>query len=503
MSRDGVETEAAPPGRGKRDYPTGELIWARNPLMMVVDGRAADTAPRPSHSNHQDMKDRHHVQVVFQRNDRGIDHGRRDGRRAGQGETRASPGGSFVTLFNGKDLSGWHGLATMDPRKFEAMSTEERVKALEKGAEDVKKHWRVEDGVIINDGQGAYLTSDKDYGDIELKVDFKIGPKGDSGVYLRGTPQVQIWDYTDKGQARNGAEKGSGGLWNNSRGAPGKDPSVLADKPIGEWNTFRIIQVGERTTVYLNDKLVVDLARWENFWDRERKLPMVARGPIQLQTHDHPIHWRNIAVREISPDEANKILAAHGAEGSARSSTARTSPTGPGRSRTTRSSDGVLKCKPHKGGVIYHNEELTDFAARVEFKLPPGGNNGLAIRYPGHGDTAYLGMCELQILDDGDRRYARSLDPRQAHGSVYGMVAAKRGYLRPVGQWNFEEVTVKGPKIKVELNGTVILDADVSQVKEFMGNSPHPGKDRTSGFFGFAGHSDPVEFRNVAIKTLD
>ena len=101
--------------------------------------------------------------------------------------------------------------------------------------------------------------------------------------------------------------------------------------------------------------------------------------------------------------------------------------------------------------------------ARLEFKLPPGGNNGLAIRYPGHGDTAYDGMCELQILDDAHPKYAKSLDPRQAHGSAYGMVAAHKGYLRPVGQWNFEEVTVKGSKIKVELNGTVILDTDLEQ----------------------------------------
>ena len=112
-------------------------------------------------------------------------------------------------------------------------------------------------------------------------------------------------------------------------------------------------------------------------------------------------------------------------------------------------------------------------------------------------------MCELQILDDGHSKYAGSLDARQAHGSAYGMVAAARGYLRPVGQWNFEEVTVKGSKIKVELNGTVILDTDLSKVKEFMANSAHPGKDRTSGFFGFAGHNDPVEFRNVSIKTLE
>jgi hypothetical protein len=418
--------------------------------------------------------------------------------RARQG---SAPGEGFVSLFNGNDLNGWHGLKTMDPRQFEALSPDEKAKALAQGAEDLKKHWRVEDGVIVNDGQGAYLTSDKDYGDIELEIDFKIGPKGDSGVYLRGNPQVQIWDFTEPSYARMGADKGSGGLWNNSPGAPGKDPLTRADKPVGQWNTFRIIQIGERTTVYLNDQRVVDHARWENFWDR--KLPLVARGPIQLQTHDHEIHWRNPAVREIPPDEANQILAQHGAQGFQRVFNGQNLSDWAGPVEKYEVSDGVLKCKPHQGGTIYFNTEFSDFVARVEFKLPPGGNNGLAIRYPGHGDTAYVGMCELQILDDSHPRYATSLDPRQAHGSAYGMVAAKKGYLRPVGQWNFEEVTVKGSKIKVELNGTVILDTDLGQVKEFMANSAHPGKDRTSGYFGLAGHSDPVEFRQVAIKPLD
>ena len=130
----------------------------------------------------------------------------------------------FTALFNGKDLTGWHGLKTMDPRQFEALNADEKAKLLAEGAEDMKKHWRVEDGVIVNDGQGVYLTTDKDYGDIELLIDFKIGPKGDSGVYLRGTPQVQIWDFTEPSYARMGADKGSGGLWNNSPGAPGKDP---------------------------------------------------------------------------------------------------------------------------------------------------------------------------------------------------------------------------------------------------------------------------------------
>jgi 3-keto-disaccharide hydrolase len=407
--------------------------------------------------------------------------------------------GRFVTLFNGKDLAGWHGQETADPRKFAALSAEEKAKQLARDAEDQKKHWRVEKGEIINDGQGAYLTTDKDYGDVELFVDFKIGPKGDSGVYLRGTPQVQIWDFTEPTYARMGADKGSGGLWNNSPSNPGKDPLVCADNPIGQWNTFRIIQVGARTTVYLNGKLVVDHATLENYWDKKNPIP--AKGPIQLQTHQHELHWRNIKVREIPAEEANAILAKHDADGFDCVFNGKDLSGWGGPIDQYQVKDGIVMCKPEKGGTIYYNKELTDFVARVEFRLPPGGNNGLAIRYPGHGDTAYLGMCELQILDDSTEKYGR-LDSRQYHGSAYGMVPSKVGYQRPVGQWNFQEVTVKGSKIKVELNGTVILDTDLSTVKEFMANSAHPGKDRTSGFFGFAGHHDPVEFRNISIKPL-
>jgi hypothetical protein len=163
--------------------------------------------------------------------------------------------------------------------------------------------------------------------------------------------------------------------------------------------------------------------------------------------------------------------------------------------------DGTIVCKPGKGGTIYTEETYDDFIVQLEFKLPPGGNNGLAIRYPGSGDTAYLGMCELQVLDSEHPKYAR-LDPRQYHGSAYGMVAAKRGSLKPTGEWNFQQVTVRGSTIRVELNGTEILSCDLSKVTEYMGGHPHPGKDRSTGHFGFAGHSDPVQFRNIAIRRL-
>jgi hypothetical protein len=163
--------------------------------------------------------------------------------------------------------------------------------------------------------------------------------------------------------------------------------------------------------------------------------------------------------------------------------------------------DGAIVCKTGQGGTLYTRASYRNFVVRLEFKLPPAGNNGLAIRYPGAGDPAYAGMTELQVLDDTDPKYA-NLDPRQAHGSAYGMVASTRGHLKPVGQWNQQEVTVQGSTIRVVLNGSTILDADLSTVTGFMADTPHPGKDRTEGHFGFAGHNDPVAFRNIRIREL-
>src|SRR5208282_775130 len=175
------------------------------------------------------------------------------------------PPEGFGKLFNGKDLAGWHGMPHFDPYKLAAMSEAKRKEMIEKWTADAKQHWSVENGELVNDGDGAYLTTDRDFGDIELLLEYKTVPLADSGIYLRATPQVQIWDYTKAGGKWNlGADKGSGGLWNNLPGAPGKDPLVLADKPFGQWNKFRIIQVGERVTVYLNDKLVVDHAQLQN-----------------------------------------------------------------------------------------------------------------------------------------------------------------------------------------------------------------------------------------------
>jgi hypothetical protein len=212
---------------------------------------------------------------------------------------RQAPEG-FVALFNGKDLEGWFGRDTKDPSPLFKMSAEELRKHWESTMGDVRSHWRVEDGVLVNDGKGLFLTTRKNYGDFELLLEYKTVPKADSGIYLRGVPQVQIWDSTEKGKFGLGADKGSGGLWNNSKGAPGKDPLKKMDRPFGEWNQFRILMVGQRVTVWLNGEKVVDDAVMENYFDRKK--PIFPAGPIQLQTHGGEIRWRNIFLREIVAD---------------------------------------------------------------------------------------------------------------------------------------------------------------------------------------------------------
>ncbi|WP_298863092.1 DUF1080 domain-containing protein [uncultured Gimesia sp.] len=212
-----------------------------------------------------------------------------------------TPPEGFVALFNGKDLSGWigmnfHKVKGKSPVAVQKMSKAEREELLKKNWEDVLKHWSVEKGELVNDGHGVYLTTAKDYGDFELLLDYKTVAKADSGIYLRGVPQVQIWDTTKEGgKWDRKANLGSGGLFNNK--GEGKHPLVHADKPFGEWNHLRIIMKGEKVTVYLNGKLVVDNKKMDNYYEKEN--PIYETGPIQLQTHGGEIRFRDIFLKKL------------------------------------------------------------------------------------------------------------------------------------------------------------------------------------------------------------
>lgn len=217
------------------------------------------------------------------------------------------PPEGFRAIFNGRDLSGWHGL---NPHSVAKLTGEKKEAKLAEMREEFAEHWRVENGELVNDGHGPYATTDEDFGDYELRLEYKTVAGADSGIYLRGTPQVQIWDWNQEFNPDKPTRRphlGSGGLFNNTPDTLGRDPIIRADRPFGQWNEFRIVQVGARTWVWLNGKAVVEGAVMENYWDREQPLP--STGPIMLQTHGGEIRWRNIFLKEIGAKEAKTHLA--------------------------------------------------------------------------------------------------------------------------------------------------------------------------------------------------
>ena len=234
--------------------------------------------------------------------------GAEDAKEAKDARPDNTPPEGFVALFNGKDLSGWKGLlkSPLDSPKERAKSTPEQLAAAQKEAdENMRQHWSVQDGVLVFDPgpmkTGRSLATAKDYGDFEMYVDWKIKEGGDSGIYLRGTPQVQIWDPDYKDYAKPGADKGSGGLWNNAKHP--RFPTKKADKPIGQWNTFWIKMVGDKVWIKLNGELIVDGVVLENYWERKDNpdAPAYPTGQIELQNHGNQLFFKNIYIKEIPP----------------------------------------------------------------------------------------------------------------------------------------------------------------------------------------------------------
>ncbi|MEN9950931.1 MAG: hypothetical protein RLY85_1683 [Bacteroidota bacterium] len=401
----------------------------------------------------------------------------------------------WVRLFNGKNLDGWKGLVG-NPISRAKMTPEEMLKAQSDANARAGNDWVVDDGLLIFTGHGDNLCTRKQYGDFEMFVDWKITAQGDAGIYLRGSPQVQIWDTSRR---EVGAQVGSGGLYNNQKN-PSK-PSQVADNAIGKWNTFHIIMKGDKVTVFLNGIKVTDEVMLENYWDR--KLPIFIREQIELQAHGTNVAYRNIFLRELDPVAATPLSAAEQKDGFESLFDGTNLDKWIGNKTGYALEDGVIVTHPELGGGnIYTAEEFGDFEYRFEFQLTPGANNGLGIRTPTTGDAAYVGM-ELQILDNEAPVYA-NLKPYQYHGSVYGVIPAKRGFLKPTGEWNEQVVIAKANKIKVVLNGQVIMDGDIQKAAEngTADGNKHPGLLNKKGHIGFLGHGDVVRFRNIRIKRL-
>jgi len=418
----------------------------------------------------------------------------------GSGCSANKPGGlnkppkGFAALFNGKDLTGWRGLVA-NPKARMEMEATELAKAQAEADKLMREHWSVEDGVLVFDGKGSHLCTIKDYRDFEMYVDWKIPRNGDSGIYLRGSPQVQIWDpFTG---TAGGHEKGSGGLYNNQKNPSA--PTVRADNPIGEWNTFYIKMVGERVTVDLNGKRVADNVVLENYWEPDR--PIYPCDQIEIQAHGSRLDCRNIFLREIPrrPDAATQqrlqaakwrnLLGGKDLEGWE---------VVDGKPEAWVAEERVLATTGNEGGWLSTDREYADFQLELEFRVPPGGNSGVFLRAPRGGNPAFAGM-EIQILDDYADQYA-NLKAYQYCGSLYATEPARPRAAKPAGEWQKMEILCVGRRVMVRVNGALVVDANLDDyAKLFEG---HPGLRRAKGYIGLQSHGSRLEFRKIRIKDL-
>jgi hypothetical protein len=419
----------------------------------------------------------------------------------------AAPDG-FTPLFNGRDLSGWRGRPHLDPRKDAEGTPEERAARQAEWNADLTAHWKVENGEIVGDGQGVYLTTDREYDDFELVLDWMLPtPCGDSGVYLRGNPQVQIWDPDCERDEKFGCRKGSGGLWNNAPGSEGKDPLVKADKPTGEWNTMRMRIQGDAVTVHLNDQLVVDNQPLANYFDKAAPLP--ARGPIQNQTHKSPLRVRNVFIRELGTFEGS----------------------GPGwRDLTGADFDnvncspdtwtwknGTVRCTGKPIGVIRTKKPLTNLELSAEWRhLSSGGNSGIFLWAPPEAlanlppDKLPPGGIEVQVLDHGftgqyERSSGKKADWFTTDGDVFPVGSSDMKPFPPVapdGKRSFP--TARHSRGTPEWNHYYVRAIDGEVRLWVNGHEVSGGSDcfPATGFMCLESEGAPVEFRRLRIREL-
>ena len=400
------------------------------------------------------------------------------------------PPEGFISLFNGKDLTGW--------KRHDGLP----------GEEHPTGKWAVENGTIVGiqdpPGAGGFLTTTETFRDFELLLETKIDWPFDTGVFLRVGPdgkshQVTL-DYRPDGEI--------GEIycpW--THGSVHHCPDGINYFKKDQWNQLRIICQGQpaHIQVWLNDTLITDFQHTE-----ETTAGVPQEGTICLQVHPggegydkSKAYFRNIFIRPIdSAEAANHLTGQEKADGFVSLFNGRDLSGWVGATDGYGAENGVLFCRKDTGRNIYTEKEYDNFVIRFEFKLEPGANNGLGIRAPLEGDASHLGI-ELQILDNTAAKY-NNLHEWQYHGSVYGVVPAKRGFLKPVGTWNKEEVIADGSHITVNLNGTTIVDADIEQASKdgTMDGVAHPGLLNKTGHIAFLGHGDYLEFRNIRIKEL-
>ena len=418
-----------------------------------------------------------------------------------------TPGG-FTPLFNGEDLTGWRGRPHFDPAAEGALSPEDRASKQAEWDADMRQHWKVERGEIVSDGHGVFLTTDRDYGDFELHLEWMLPEScADSGIYLRGNPQVQIWDPDCERDFQHGNQKGSGGLWNNPADSPGKWPLERADRPTGEWNTTRIRMQGEHVTVILNDRVVVDDARLANFFAAGTPLP--EKGPIQIQTHGAPMRVRNVAIRELSTLE--------GSGPGWRDLTGDDFENVNGEPGTWTWKDGGVHCTGRPVGVIKTKKPMKNLEMSVEWRhLTKGGNSGVFLWAPSSvlenlkPGSLPPGGIEVQVLDHGyaeefERSTGKKSDWFTTDGDVFPVGSSDMTPFPPVapgGKRSFP--TARHSRGSPEWNHYSIRAIDGEVRLWVNGHEVSGGTDckPAEGFLCLESEGAPVEFRRLRIREL-
>ena len=331
----------------------------------------------------------------------------------------------------------------------------------------------VEDGLLVLQAGDGWLRTNEQHGDFVLELDWRARKQNDydSGIYIRAAAPPEGKPFPSRYQVnlKQGAE-------GNLLQLAGAKSSGLV-KP-GEWNHFKLTVVGDTAALEINGK-----PAWKASGLEETE------GYIGLQSEvdlGGQFEFRNIELTDLDyrPLFNGRDLAGW-----------------TGDTAGYAVEDGAIVCQP-RGGRLFTADEYADFSFRFDFKLSDGGNNGVGIRTPMEGDPAYVGM-EIQVLDNHSKRY-QAIKPYQAHGSIYGVVPAKRGFLKPVGEWNHEEIIARGRHVTVILNGHTIVDANIDEASKdgTIDGKDHPGLARTKGHIGFLGHGARIEFDNIRIKDM-
>jgi len=386
-------------------------------------------------------------------------------------------------------LTSWQGGTVIIPHT--KITTEQQ----SEWNKEVFQHWSVVEDELVHDGIGPHLVSKKHYANFELWADLLISPQGRCGIYLRGYPQVV---FRDIAILQDSAIKSPGGLVNKNECI--HFPTSVAVNSVGEWNRIFIRVVGEYVTVVLNDKVIVEDIVMDNYFDLES--PIGLSGPLHLESQGGMTRFRNLFIREISYTEAvERIMEIHGGEEGFETIFNGENLVGwIGATSAYEVFERTIRCKKGHIGNLLTQEKFEDFILRLEMLIPPRANNGIGIHVPSVDAIPAFDGMEIQVID---ATTLTNLKDYQQHGSIYGIFPAHQGYLRPPGQWNFQEVVVNKGVIEVHLNGFEILHCKLEDVRhEPMDGEEHPGAFQTIGHVGFCGHQDAVQFRNIRIKRI-